>query len=150
MPNVIIKLPEGVFDGEGRAKIARGVTAAAKVVEQFGDAPAQEFLTWIVIEEVKNGCFFAGGLDPTANVIPVMVMFSPPAGVIEADSRAQLVKLIQDAIASAKSSSDSRPVITSVMITDVDDGHWGARGAIWRLPDLARAAGYKHLQHLVA
>jgi hypothetical protein len=41
-------------------------------------------------------------------------------------------------------------VITSVMITDIDDGHWGARGAIWRLPDLARAAGYKHLQHLVA
>jgi len=26
---------------------------------------------------------------------------------------------------------------------------WGANGQILRLPDFAKAAGYKHLQHLV-
>ncbi len=39
--------------------------------------------------------------------------------------------------------------MTSVMIGDVPDGAWGANGQIWRLPDFAKAAGYKHLQHLV-
>lgn len=150
MPNIVVKIPEGVFDADGRAQIASGLTAAAKAVEQFGDTPAQEFLTWVVIEEVKAGFFFAGGIDPVKNVIPVMVMFSPPAGVIDLQGRQQLVGMIQEAVASAKAQSDSRPVMTSVMITEIPDGHWGARGALWHLPDLARAAGYKHLQHLVA
>ena len=149
MPNIVIKLPEGVFGGHGQQVLAERVTAAAKAVEQIGDDPRHLFLTWITIEEIKPGCLLAGGADPLARVIPVIVFFYPPAGVVDQDRRAEAVRLIHEAVAGAKPADDPRLVMTSVIITEVADGHWGANGAVWRLPEIARAAGYKHLQHLV-
>jgi hypothetical protein len=37
-------------------------------------------------------------------------------------------------------------LLTSIMLHDVADGTWGANGTIWRLSDIAAAAGYAHLQ----
>ena len=149
MPNIVIKIPEGVFGSLGVQHLAERVTVAAKQVEQIGDDPRHLFLTWIAVEEIKPGCLFAGGADPLAQVIPVIVFFYPPAGVIDQDRRAEAVRLIHEAVASAKPADDPRPVMTSVIITEVEDGSWGANGAVWRLPEIARAAGYKHLRHLV-
>lgn len=149
MPNIIVKVPEGVFDTEACQALARGMTSAAKTVECIGDDPRQEFLTWVAIDEVKAGYMFAGGKDPLPRVIPVIVLFYLPEGVIDDAGRAEAVKLIQDAAADAKSAADPRPVLTSVIVADVADGTWGASGQLWRLPDFARAAGYKHLQRLV-
>lgn len=149
MPNIIVKTPEGVFDEAARKTLATGIHAAAKAVEQFGDEPMQEFLTWVVIEEVKAGYFFAGGADPLARFIPVIVFFYPPAGVIDAQGHAEAVKRVHEAVAQAKPEGDPRVVVTSVMMWDVPEGAWGGNGKLWALPDFARAAGYKHLQHLV-
>lgn len=150
MPNITVKLPEGVFDANARTAIATGLTDVAKRVEQIGDDPRQEFLTWVVIDEVKAGYLFAGGHDPLARVIPVIVVFSPPEGVIGAEARGELVKLVHEAVVAAKPASDPRPIASSVIIADVKDGTWGASGALWHLADFARAAGYKHLQRHVA
>jgi len=149
MPNIIVKVPEGVFDADAREALAKGITAAAKTVERIGDDPRQEFLTWVAIEEVKAGYLFAGGNDPLSRVVPVIVLFYPPEGVIDEAGRTDAVRLVQEAVASAKPAGDARPVMTSVIVADVADGTWGANGQLWRLPDFARAAGYKHLQHLV-
>ncbi len=56
---------------------------------------------------------------------------------------------VDEAVAAAKPPADPRAVITSVILTEVADGTWGASGVLWRLPDFAKAAGFKHLQHLV-
>lgn len=149
MPAIIAKLPEGIFDAAARGRIARGIHAAAKAVEAWGDDPRQEFLAWVLIEEIPSGCLFAGGEDPLARVIPVVVMVYPPAGVIDDTGRAELVRLVHAAITSATPSADPRPVATSVIIREVADGTWGANGQLWHLADFARAAGYRHLQHLV-
>jgi phenylpyruvate tautomerase PptA (4-oxalocrotonate tautomerase family) len=150
MPIIVVKVPEGAFDAAGCDRLGMGITAAAKTVEQIGDDPRQEFTTWVVIEEVKAGHFFAGGNDPVSRVLPVIVFFHAPAGVVDEAGRVKAVRLIQEAVAAAKSPADSRPVMTSVMVSDVADGTWGANGALWRLPDFAKAAGYKHLTHLAA
>jgi phenylpyruvate tautomerase PptA (4-oxalocrotonate tautomerase family) len=150
MPTIVVKVPEGAFDAAGCDRLAKGITAAAKTVEQIGDDPRQEFTTWVVVEEVKAGHFFAGGNDPVSRVLPVIVFFYAPAGVIDEAGRVEAVRLIQAAVAAAKSHADSRPVMTSVMVSDVADGTWGANGVLWRLPDFAKAAGYKHLPHLDA
>jgi len=149
MPNIIIRIPEGVFDQAARETLATGVHAAAKAVERWGDDPRQEFLTWIVLEEVKAGYLFAAGRDPLSQAIPVIALVFPPAGVIDAAGRADLVRRIHAAIAAAKPETDARTLMTSVIIREVADGHWGAGGKLWHLPDFARAAGYAHLQHLV-
>jgi phenylpyruvate tautomerase PptA (4-oxalocrotonate tautomerase family) len=149
MPNIIIKLPEGVFDEAARKRLAQGVTAAAKQIEQIGDDPRQEALTLVTIEEVKAGYLFAGGNDPLIRVIPIAVFFHAPEGVIDAARRGDAVRLVHEAVAAAKPMSDMRAVTTSVVIADVADGTWGANGQLLTLPDFARRAGYKHLQHLV-
>ncbi len=150
MPNIIVKIPEGAFDEAGRAALGKGIHAAAKAVENWGDDPRQEALTWVLVEEVKPGCLFAGGIYQTLRIIPVIVFFYLPAGVIDQAGRVEAIKRVHQAIAAAKSASDPRQVATSIMIWEVADGTWGGNGQLWRLPDFAHAAGYKHLQHLVS
>lgn len=145
MPNIIARVPEGAFDA---ASLARGLTAAAKTVEQIGDDPRQEFSTWVVIDEIKAGGFFAGGHDPLSLMLPVIVFFHVPAGVIDEAARVEAVRLIQAAVTDAKSEADPRPVMTSVIVSEVADGTWGVNGTLWRLGDFVKAAGYKHLQQL--
>lgn len=125
MPAIVIKIPEGVFDAEARGRIAARVTAAAKTVEQIGDDPRQEFLTWVLIEEVKAGSFLAGGRDPLAVAIPVFVTFNYPEGVIEEPGRALAVRLIQEAVA-----AEGRPAATAVIMSPVTDGTWGVNGTL--------------------
>jgi phenylpyruvate tautomerase PptA (4-oxalocrotonate tautomerase family) len=147
MPNIVVKVPEGAFDA---AHLAKGISAAAKTVEQIGDDPRQAFATWVVIEEVKAGHFFAGGNDPVSRVLPVIVLFYLPAGVVDEAGRAEAVRLVHEAVAAAKSEADPRPVMTSVIVSEVADGTWGINGVLWRIGDFVKAAGYKHLQHLAA
>lgn len=149
MPNIIVKVPEGIFDAASRERLAKGITAAAKTAENIGDDPRHEFTTWVVIEELKAGYFFAGGNDPVAQVLPAIVLFLAPAGVLSEDRRAEAVRLIHAAVVAAKPENDPRKVLTSIIVSDVLDGTWGGSGGVWRLPDFAKAAGYKHLQHLV-
>lgn len=149
MPNILIQAPEGAFDAEARGKLAKAATAVAKIVEQGGDDPRQAELTWVTFNEVKAGHVFAGGNDPLEQLIPVVVFFHYPAGVLDDAARAEAARLFQDVVAEARKPGDPRPVATSVIMTEVADGAWGGSGRILRLPDLARAAGYKHLQHLV-
>jgi len=146
MPNIIVKVPEGLFS---KARLAQGLTAAAKTVEQIGDDPRHLFSTWVLVEEFKAGDLFAAGQPVTELLLPVMVMFHHPEGVVDAAGRALAAKLFHDAVEAARLEIDPRPVHTSIIMSEVRDGTWGASGVLWRLPDLARAAGYKHLQHLV-
>jgi len=149
MPNITVKLPEGVFDAAAKEQIARELNKAAKIVEQIGDLPANEFFTWVLFEDIKPGYIFAGGSDPTAKIIPVIVWMRHPEGVIEQSGREKAAKLFHDIIAAA-APRDGRAVVSSIAVEKVDDGTWaGGSGAILRLADFARAAGFKHLQHLV-
>ncbi|OQW53059.1 MAG: hypothetical protein A4S14_02130 [Proteobacteria bacterium SG_bin9] len=150
MPNIVVKIPEGAFDAAGRARLGKGVTKVAKTVEQIGDDPKQEATTLVIIEEVKAGCFLLGGNDLTARVLPVMIVFHVPAGVIDAAARAEASRLMQAAITAAKPDSDPRPVVTSLIMSDVPDGTWGVTGALWQLDDFIKSSGYKHLVHRVA
>ncbi|CAN5865878.1 hypothetical protein BH11PSE1_BH11PSE1_11840 [soil metagenome] len=149
MPTIIAKVPQGVFDAPARARLARGLTAAAKAAEQGGDDPRHALVTWVLIDEVAPGGLFAGGGEALERMIPVVVLFHYPQGVLDDPARALAVRLIQEAAAAAKPAADPRPVMTSAILTEVADGTWGATGVLWRLPDFAKAAGFKHLQHLV-
>lgn len=150
VPNIIVKVPEGAFDAAGRARLGKGVTGVAKTVEQIGDDPRQEATTLVIIEEVKAGCFLLGGNDLTARVLPVVVMFHAPGGVLDPAARAEASRLMQAAVMAAKPDSDPRPVVTSLIMSDVPDGTWGVSGALWQLDDFVKSSGYKHLQHRIA
>jgi phenylpyruvate tautomerase PptA (4-oxalocrotonate tautomerase family) len=150
MPNIIINVPLGAFSGEQRQKLAQKINEAAATAEQMPDDMQKRFLSWIMVNEVAQGMFICGGLDVTQQVLPCTAMVYLPAGVLDGASRAGYVKAMHAAFAAALGSREKRQLATSVILHEVPEGQWGANGRIWRLPDFAKAAGYAHLQHLVA
>lgn len=86
----------------------------------------------------------------STHVLPCIAIVYVPVGVLDEASKALYVKLLHSAFKQALPSDESRQLATSVILHEVANGMWGGNGAIWTLPDLAKAAGYAHLQHLVA
>lgn len=150
MPNILVKIPANTFDGDARATLARRITEAAAQAEQIPDDPRKRATTWVVIDEVLAASWWCGGADVTTQMVPCLVVAYVPAGVLDAAARARFVQQMHEAFAQAFPAADARRVVTSVMVHDVPDGTWGVNGALWTLPDFARAAGYAHLQHLAA
>ena len=150
MPSILIKIPQGAFPSGARTNLVRHIIDAATTAEQMPTDPGKLFLTWIVIDETEAGLFTCGGIDVSSQVLPCLAMVNVPAGVLDETSKALYVKLMHDAFKLAQPVDDPRTLATSVIIHDVADGCWGGNGAIWTLPGFAKAAGYAHLQHLVA
>lgn len=149
MPNIFIKVPGGVFDAVELDNIARGVSDAACAAEGIPDNPDQRMLTWVMIEEIKAGHVFSGGQKIVPDLIPVVVQFHAPEKVLDEDRRVIAADGVHTAIVSAVNRAKQASILTSCMLLDVPDGHWGAQGQIWMIGQFAQAAGYEHLQHLV-
>lgn len=150
MPNILVKVPKGAFPDDARANLLRRITDAAAAAEQIPADPKKRFTSWVVIDEIEAGMWACGGTDMSSQVLPCIAVVYVPAGVLDGSSRALYVKLTHDAFKQALPADEKRQLVTSVILHDVDDGTWGGNGAIWTLPDLTNAAGYAHLQHLIA
>lgn len=149
MPNIVVKIPHGAFPGEHRVDLVRRINAAAAAAEQLPNDPRKRVLCWVVVEEAALGGFTCGGGDLTQQLLPCMVQVYVPEGVLDAASRSQYVRHIHAALKGAMPAGDARQLASSVLLIDVPEGTWGGNGAIWSLADMAAAAGYTHLQHLV-
>jgi len=148
MPNILVKLPVGVFNAAARATLVAGINSAAAAAEQIPDEPKKRMLCWVVLEEVAVGNWTCGGVDMSAQLVPVLVQINVPHGVLDAAARAQYVAAVQQAVTAALP-DDTRHIICSCLINEVDDGNWGVRGMIWHLRDFAEHAGFLHLQNLM-
>jgi phenylpyruvate tautomerase PptA (4-oxalocrotonate tautomerase family) len=149
MPNILVKVPKGIFTGDERGRLVAGLNQAAARAERIPDEPRHQALCWVIVEEVDTGDWTCGGGDVSAAVIPIFVIVHVPAGVLDQASRALYVKLIDLAFRDALPAGEKRKVATSVILNDIADGVWGAGGEIWHLPTFAARAGFEHLQHLV-
>jgi phenylpyruvate tautomerase PptA (4-oxalocrotonate tautomerase family) len=150
MPNIFVKVPQGVFSAEQRQTLAQKINETAATAEQMPDDMQKRFVNWIMVDEVAQSMFTCGGMDMTKQVLPCSVMAYVPSGVLDGASRASYVNAIHAAFAAILDSGEKRQLATSVILHEVPEGQWGANGKIWRLPELAKAAGYAHLQALVA
>jgi phenylpyruvate tautomerase PptA (4-oxalocrotonate tautomerase family) len=148
MPNIIIKIPSGVLDEASRSSLSQKVTAAAAECERIPDVPANRFLCWVVIEEITSSHWTCGGQDVSGQFVPVIAIAYVAAGVLDDESRARYVRLINQAVVDALL-GENRQILTSCILREVADGNWGVGGVIWRLPDFASAVGFEHQQHLV-
>lgn len=149
MPNILVHIPKGAFPGAARAALARRIDDAAAAAEQIPAEPRKRLLCWVLIDEIDAGAWTCGGADVTARMLPCVAIVYVPAGVLDDASRAAYVQALHDAFEQSRPAGDEHPLASSVMLHEVADGTWGANGAVWRLPDFAKAAGYAHLQHLV-
>lgn len=150
MPNILVKVPKGAFPGAARARLLNQITEAAATAEQIPADPRKRFTSWVVLDEVEAGMWTCGGTDLSAQVLPCIAVVHVPSGVLDGQSRALYVKLLHEAFTLALPAGERRQLATSVILHDVADGAWGGNGSLLTLPILAKAAGYAHLQHLVA
>ncbi|WP_219214728.1 tautomerase [Variovorax boronicumulans] len=150
MPNILVKIPRGAFPGGARAQLAHNIEKAAARAEQMPEDPRHRALCWVLVEEIDAGLWTCGGRDVGAQVLTCFALALVPAGVLDAPSRALCVRSMHDAFVHAMPADDTRRLHSSVIVQEVAEGHWGGDGALWTLPALAQAAGYVHLQHLVA
>jgi phenylpyruvate tautomerase PptA (4-oxalocrotonate tautomerase family) len=150
MPNILVKIPSGAFPGDARANLVHCINDAAATAEQMPADPSKRFLSWVVLDEAEAGTWTCGGIDMSSQVLPCIAVVYVPDGVLDEPSRMLYVKLMHDAFKRALPAGEKRQLATSVILHEVPDGAWGGNGVIWTLPKLAKAAGYAHLQHLVA
>ncbi len=149
MPNILVTIPKGAFPHGARAALVRRITDAAAEAEQMPADPRKQFLCWVVVNEAEHGDWACGGVDMTAQVLPCIAMVYVPAGVLDEASRARYAQLMHDAFKQSLPAEEKRRVVTSIVLHDVADGTWAGNGIIWKLPELAKASGYAHLQHLI-
>lgn len=149
MPTILVKVPKGAYPIEARKKLVHHIIEAAKQAEQMPSDPKKLFVSWVVIEETEAGMWTCGGVDMSSQILTCFAMVNVPSGVLDASTRALYVKLMQDAFKEAQPAEDKRPVVSSVILNDVEEGTWGGNGTIWTLAALSKTAGYAHLQHLV-
>jgi phenylpyruvate tautomerase PptA (4-oxalocrotonate tautomerase family) len=149
MPTIFLNIPQGSFPGKARADLVARIHEAAARAEQIPANPHNRAICWVSLQEGDQSQWTCGGLDVSAQVLPCVVQIYLPEGVLDDDGRGLYVKLIDDAFRAALPSDDDRQVMTSVLLHEVPNGRWGGNGKIWRLSDIAKAAGFEHLQHLV-
>jgi phenylpyruvate tautomerase PptA (4-oxalocrotonate tautomerase family) len=147
MPNILVRIPAGVFDHGARNKLSDALNRVAADAEGIPDDPAKRFLCWVEIEEIARGNWTCGGNDVTSRLIPVLMNIHVPAGVLDDAARARYADGAHQAVVSALP-HEKRKILSSCIFNEVPDGTWGVNGALWRLEDFAAAAGYRHLQHL--
>lgn len=150
MPIITVKIPQGAYPGPCRADLVAHLNATAARVEQIPADPRNRFFCWVLIEEIAPGAWTCGGADVCAQLLPCLAWVHVPEGVLDGAARARFVSGVHEAFQAALPAAESRRLATSIHITDVAEGTWGANGAIWRLPQFAAAAGFAHLQGLAA
>lgn len=147
MPIVHLRIPEGVFDADAKRRLGEGVTKAAADAERIPDDPNRRKATWVLIDEVRSGHWFAAGSTEAASeFLPVVATVHPPEGVLDLEKRQELAAAFDKAVKEAVPADETRPVLTSCVIADVPDGHYGVTGRIFTLPDFTAMAGFEHLQ----
>lgn len=145
MPNIFVKVPEGVFNADQIQAIGKHITEAAHKAEGIPDNPANHRLTWVMVEEVKASHIFIGGNAVVPHAIPIIVMFHPPQKVLDGARRAIAAKEVHLALLKSTPEDLHSQIVSSCMILDVPEGHWCGNGEIWTLEKIAAVAGYEHL-----
>lgn len=148
MPNILIKVPKGAFPPNARTQLLRRVTEAAATAEQIPDGPKTRFTSWVCLDELEEGMLACAGAEMTDRALPCIAIVYVPSGVLSDKSRGQYHGLIHQAFKDALPSDERRQLATSVILHDVPDGACGGNGTTLRLAELAKMAGYVHLQHL--
>ncbi len=134
MPMIDALWPEDALTPEAEARLVKELTDILIKAEGYdpGNAIAQAVT---VLHLHRPAAIFVGG--ERSKTVRYRIIPSAPEGQYTDESRQALVKAVTEAVARA----ENRPfeeVAPRVWVfpTEIPDGTWGSRGAIWTLPDI--------------
>jgi phenylpyruvate tautomerase PptA (4-oxalocrotonate tautomerase family) len=134
MPMIDALWPENALTPEAEARLVKELTDI--LIEAEGYDPRNPVAQAVTVFHLhRPAAIFVGG--ERVNVMRYRIIPSVPEGQYTGESRKALVKAVTQAVARA----ENRPfeeVSTRVWVfpTEIPDGAWGTRGAIWTLPDI--------------
>ena len=143
MPLINVLLTPGAFDAAGRDKLAQGLTIAAFRAESIPDEPVPQSRALVLFQELAEGHFYSSGQRADNLVRGVFATLQVSAGVLDAARKAQLAADVQ-AAAEAATADRSRPIVTSLVVTEVPEGQWCQSGRVMRLPEMTSIARFGH------
>jgi phenylpyruvate tautomerase PptA (4-oxalocrotonate tautomerase family) len=150
MPLNHVTLTPDAVDAAGRQSLVVALTEAALRAESVPDTPEARLRSILVVHDQPAGSVFWGGAANDERLRAVFVDFVCSAGVLDAARKDRFAAELQAAAEATTRPGDARPIFTSVIFHEVNEGDWGRQGAIQRLPEMARAAGFGHLTSIAS
>ncbi|WUH99304.1 tautomerase family protein [Spirillospora sp. NBC_00431] len=138
MPFVELFVPKGSLDQESREKVGGRLVSEVMIAEGAPDTEAARAISWLVVNEID--AWFIGGRQLPAGEKPrYVVRVGVPAGSLNDDKRADIVRRVTQVLADADAKPERFTQATAawVHINEIPEGNWGASGEIVRLKDIA-------------
>ncbi|WP_327584467.1 tautomerase family protein [Nonomuraea sp. NBC_00507] len=137
MPFVEVFVPRGSLREDQRARLSEELVAEVMHVEGAPDTAAARSISWLVFQDVD--AWSVGGRPVTADEpARYVVRVSVPAGSLDDDKRAEMMRRVTAVLAKADDDPDrlSSEPSAWVHIVEIPDGNWGVFGRVVRLPDI--------------
>ncbi|MEM5296816.1 Tautomerase enzyme [Burkholderia sp. JPY481] len=134
MPMIDALWPEDALTPEAEARLVKELTDI--LIRAEGYDPASEIAQRVTVFHLhRPAAIYVGG--ERTNTIRYRIIPSAPEGQYTDESRRFLVRQVTEAVARAENRpfDDVAPRVW-VFPTEIPDGAWGTRGAIWMLPDI--------------
>ncbi|MBP0593378.1 Tautomerase enzyme [Paraburkholderia sp. LEh10] len=134
MPMIDALWPEHALAPEAEARLVKELTDI--LIEAEGYDPASPIAQNVTVFHLhRPAAIYIGG--ERTNTIRYRIIPSAPEGQYTDESCCSLVRKLTEAVARAENRpfDDVAPRVW-VFPTEIQDGAWGSRGAIWRLPDI--------------
>jgi phenylpyruvate tautomerase PptA (4-oxalocrotonate tautomerase family) len=137
MPFVELFVPKGSLDQDHQQKVGERLVSEVMLAEGAPDTEAARDISWLVINEI-DAWFVGGRRLPEGEKPKYVVRVGVPAGSMNDDKRADIVKRVTRVLADADEDPTrfADPGTAWVHINEVPEGNWGARGEIVRIEDI--------------
>ncbi|WP_422674344.1 tautomerase family protein [Burkholderia arboris] len=146
MPMIDITIPEGALAPHAEAQLMNALTGTLIRHEGLDpDNPRVRDVTWIFVHR-PAAVYRAGAIapEPIYRIVPTV-----PEGQYTDAARAALIADVTAAVARAEGVPvDAVATRVWVFPTEIDDGCWGSRGTVRRLPDIMEYFGGATLRAL--
>ncbi|MBN3738418.1 MULTISPECIES: Tautomerase enzyme [Burkholderia] len=146
MPMIDVTLPEGALAPHAEAQLMNELTGTLIRHEGLDpDDPRVRDVTWIFVHR-PAAVYRAGAVAPAPlyRIVPTV-----PEGQYTDAARAALIADVTAAVARAEGAAvDAVATRVWVFPTEIDDGCWGSRGTVRRLPDIMEYFGGATLRAL--
>jgi len=134
MPMIDALIPEDALSAEAEAALMNELTDI--LIRAEGYEPSNPIARGVTVLYLhRPAAVYVGGVrskTPRYRIIP-----SAPEGQYTDEVRRKLVREVTEAVARAEKGTfeDVAPRVW-VFPTEIPDGTWGSRGAVWKLPDI--------------
>lgn len=147
MPLIDLTAPAGALPEQARASLVDRLTAALIRHEGAPDNARTRAMTWVFLHELPTGAVHvAGAAAPTPVyrlqvTVPAGTLLDGP-GPVGTSGRSALVRELTDLVLEAEGCAATAADRGRVycVISEVEDGYWGALGTTVRMSDIASIA----------